>query len=124
MLKTSPSASTSVGNGVELRQVERFDAEPLQRAREALLDLLAVVAGLVGEDFAVAAELGGDEHAPLVLELTDAPLGLAAAIDVRRVPEIDLDAAGGLQDLVGGLVAELPKLSPSCQVPRPISETS
>ena len=88
-LKISPSASTSIGMRVELRQIERFDAEPLERAGEAVLDVLA--GELVGEHRAVAAELGRDENALLVLEGADAALRLAAAIDVGGVPEVDVE---------------------------------
>src|SRR5690606_11464213 len=66
-------------------------------------------AGAAREDVAVAPQLGGDEDALLVLERRDAPLGLAAAINIGRVPEIDVERARRAQDFSRRLVAHRPE---------------
>src|SRR5690606_27350858 len=92
-------------DAVQLREIERLDLEPLQRAGEALLDVPPVVAGHPGK-LAAAPELGGNEDAGLVPEGADPALALAAAIDVGGVPEIDLELAGGAEDFLRRLLAD------------------
>ena len=114
-------------DAVELRQVERLDAEPPKRrfrVRAEGVEREVCRPARLGE----AAELRGDEDAFRKSCCRNLPMSSSLrpeAVNVSRVEEVDAARRRRPQRLERLLSSTSPQSAPpSCQVPRPISETS
>jgi len=107
-------------DAMELRQVERFDTQPPDRAGKTVLHPILRIARHTFE-LRAASELGRDVDAVLVGKTADAGFRLARAIDIGRIPEIDLERPRRTEDFGGGAVADWTEITPELPAANPLN---